>query len=208
MIDAAKNTIADFAATLLVHYSFDLGGYTAKERIDSWLKNYPATWIRSAVIEALYQGRYKAISVEQILGFWQRRGFAVYHFNHEFERLICGNLPLKLAEELDTTNPTSQDKAISHNGHETAVVKALDAGEKMTGAATDVVANMPPILNGAKELTQRRYQISANKQKSRSPSTTNHPPIEYFTPTADNRGDFYTKLKAIAQHSEDAQQSN
>lgn len=189
MIDAAKNTTADFAASLLIHYSFDLGGYPAKELIAVWLNNYSASWVRCAVIEALYQGRYKAVSVEQILAFWQRRGLAVYHFNHEFERLVCG-MPAKAGEP-----PThTAQQAISDNNSADPIVTALNV-------EADVTANIPPVVNGAK-ITQRRDSVSANKQKS--PPSTNQPQIEHFTPEADDIGDFYSKLKAIAQHSEDA----
>ncbi len=87
--DAAAMT----AETLLVHYSFDLSHSTAAELIDKWLEDYPAQWLRLAIIEALYQGRYKSISVEQILACWQRRSKPIYHFNWEFEQLICGKLP-------------------------------------------------------------------------------------------------------------------
>ncbi len=87
--DAAAMT----AETLLVHYSFDLSHWTAAELVDKWLENYPARWLRLAIIEALYQGRYKSISVEQILVCWQRRSRPIYHFNLEFEQLICGKLP-------------------------------------------------------------------------------------------------------------------
>jgi len=188
MIDAAKNTTADFAASLLIHYSFDLGGYPAKELIAVWLNNYSASWVRCAVIEALYQGRYKAVSVEQILAFWQRRGLAVYHFNHEFERLVCG-MPSKAGEP--PTN-TAQDQE-SPNTH--ADVEA-----------TEITTNIPPAVNGAK-IPQRRHSVSANKQKS-SPSTANQLQIEHFTPEADDIDDFYIKLKAIAQHPEDTQPRN
>lgn len=88
-----NDAAAMIAETLLVHYSFDLGHLTAAELVDKWLKNYPARWLRLAIIEALYQGRYKSISVEQILACWQRRSKPIYHFNLEFEQLICGKLP-------------------------------------------------------------------------------------------------------------------
>ena len=91
MISSDLNKTADFVVALLTHYSFDRGGYAADELSDRWLKDYPLSWVSLAMIEALYQGRYKAISVEQILFFWSRRGQALYHFNHEFERLICNN---------------------------------------------------------------------------------------------------------------------
>lgn len=87
-----NDTAAAAAVLLLANYSFDLGRYKASELVERWLNHYPANWIRLAVIEALYQGRYKAISVEQILSIWDRRQ-PRYHFNHEFERLICSRLP-------------------------------------------------------------------------------------------------------------------
>jgi len=88
----------DLAAALLIHYSFDLSGYSASELVNRWQTQYPVNWLHLAVIEALYQGRYKAFSVQQILTFWQRRGQAIFHFNMEFERLICSKFPESLTE--------------------------------------------------------------------------------------------------------------
>ena len=86
----------NLAAALLIHYSFDLSGYSASELVNRWQTQYPLNWLHLAVIEALYQGRYKAFSVQQILTFWQRRGQAIFHFNMEFERLICSKFPESL----------------------------------------------------------------------------------------------------------------
>lgn len=85
------------AVGLLTHYSFDLGNDSAVGIVDRWLSAHPAAWIRWAIIEALYQGRYKAISVDQILLLWQRRQQPCYHFNYEFERLVCHKFPRDLA---------------------------------------------------------------------------------------------------------------
>jgi len=107
--DQAKGSSSDFNASLwhetaiqvvdlLTHYSFDLGGNQARQLIDRWQSTYSPSWVRWAVIEALYQGRYKAISVEQILQLWQRRQQPRYHFNYEFERLVCNKFPRTLSE--------------------------------------------------------------------------------------------------------------
>lgn len=93
MLTTAPNTSADLAANLLAHYSFDLNGHSTSELINRWRVDYPIDWLHLAVIEALYLGRYKAISVQQLLNFWQRRGQVIYHFNMEFERLICSQFP-------------------------------------------------------------------------------------------------------------------
>ncbi|OUL21211.1 hypothetical protein BV372_31865 [Nostoc sp. T09] len=96
MLKPVTDTSNDLATALLTHYSFDLSGYSVSELIRRWKHHYPLEWIHIAVIEALYQGRYKAVSVQQILNFWQRRGQATYHFNMEFERLICSKFPESL----------------------------------------------------------------------------------------------------------------
>ncbi len=96
MYTSVPDTSTDLATALLIHYSFDLGGYSASELINRWLEHYPLNWLHIAVIEALYQGRYKAVSVQQILLFWHRRGQVSYHFNMEFERMICSKFPESL----------------------------------------------------------------------------------------------------------------
>lgn len=83
-------------AALLTHYGFDLKGCSVTELLSQWLARYQIMWVRWAVVEALYQGRYKAVSVEQILNFWFRRGNPLFHFNHDFESLICRKLPRHL----------------------------------------------------------------------------------------------------------------
>ena len=88
-------------AALLVHYGFDLGGKKAEKLAGEWLTKYPSHWLRLAVIEALYQGRYKAVSVGQILSMWQRLSQPIYHFNGEFERLVCSNFPQDSTWESD-----------------------------------------------------------------------------------------------------------
>jgi hypothetical protein len=88
--------LLELATALLIHYSFDLSGHSATELVSRWQTQYPVNWLHLAVIEALYQGRYKAFSVQQILTFWQRRGQAIFHFNMEFERLICSKFPESL----------------------------------------------------------------------------------------------------------------
>lgn len=101
------------AAALLRHYSFDLGEYSSEERVEEWGLNYEYYWIYCAVIEALYQGRYKSISVEQILSIWLRRGKPIYHFNWEFEQLICKNLPKALTEVREAKNPSISEEIVS-----------------------------------------------------------------------------------------------
>ncbi|MBW4620900.1 MAG: hypothetical protein KME17_16275 [Cyanosarcina radialis HA8281-LM2] len=77
-----------YTAELLGHYNFELHGYRVQDLVNRWANRYPSEWIRLAAIEALYQGRYKAHSIEKLLAIWARRDNPIYHFSTEFERLI------------------------------------------------------------------------------------------------------------------------
>lgn len=78
----------DETAALIQRYRFELRDATVEETVERWLTVYPPRWVRTAAIEALYQGRYKAVSVEQVLMGWARRGHPSPHFTGEFERLV------------------------------------------------------------------------------------------------------------------------
>ncbi len=105
MADQGNEAARTSADALLKHYSFDQGDLTSDQILDRWLRNYPARWVRLALVEALYQGRYKAVCVEQILARWVRRGQPMHHFNDDFERLVCNNLPKSLLESSDSEPP-------------------------------------------------------------------------------------------------------
>lgn len=93
MHGSSQDSLVTQTQSLLHHYSFDLGSYTPDKMVSKWLENYSLSWVRSAVIEALYLGRYKAVSVEQILQLWLRRGSITVRHDYEFEQLVCRNLP-------------------------------------------------------------------------------------------------------------------
>ncbi|MFP4134481.1 MAG: hypothetical protein ACLFQP_11200 [Halothece sp.] len=83
---------------LIENYGFELQGENPEELAERWLEDYEPRWVRLAIIEALYLGRYKVLSVEQILSLWDRRGQPKIHFTHEFEHLICRRLPKALRQ--------------------------------------------------------------------------------------------------------------
>ncbi|MEO1791208.1 MAG: hypothetical protein AAFR25_03160 [Cyanobacteria bacterium J06629_19] len=80
---------AQQAAALLEGYRFELGNHDAPQWVSLWIEFYQPAWVRDAVIEALYQGRYKAFSVRQILELWQKRGKPIRHTTHDFESAVC-----------------------------------------------------------------------------------------------------------------------
>ncbi|MBD1910378.1 MULTISPECIES: hypothetical protein [unclassified Leptolyngbya] len=132
MMEASQDPTAIAAADLLDRYGFDVGAFSAQQLVGYWLRSYPAIWVRAAVVEALYQGRYKSVSVGQILAIWKRRGQPIYHFNFEFERMICGNISRISTQELlsdfsaaDTTG-TPAESGVSE---EPSVVSEIVANE-------------------------------------------------------------------------------
>ncbi len=89
IIDPISPEVAQLYS-LLHDYSFDVEAYAMDVVIEHWLQEFDLIWVSHAITEALYQGRYKVVSVEQILRLWQRRGQPLRHFNREFETIILG----------------------------------------------------------------------------------------------------------------------
>jgi hypothetical protein len=87
----------DAVLRILQLYKFDLGDRSLTSISIKW-RNYDLHWLRSAITESIYRGRYKVISVEQILESWQRKQEVFSKFDDEFENLIWGNLGLNLAD--------------------------------------------------------------------------------------------------------------
>ena len=116
MTELTKDLSLDQTLSLINSYAFDSGGNSAEELLKYWLNIYHASWIRLATIEALYLGRYKTVSIEQILSVWLRLGNPNTHFTYEFERLICRKLPKHLSNLSDlTTTVTPTDMTVDSN---------------------------------------------------------------------------------------------
>lgn len=223
MFTPAPDTSADLAIALLIHYSFDLSGYSASEIVDSWQKQYPLNWLHFAVIEALYQGRYKAVSVQQILNLWQRRGQATFHFNMEFETMICSKFPEKLTSvsvlptvpKNSLTPEAPKNSRLGRGGekissailHREGSKKQLTEDTKnLEDARTPRRGNAGSVENTlnskdlGKKLTPPAFShIPPSDQEALSPAASNHPPIGQFTPETSARSDSFTsKLKAMS----------
>ncbi|MEH2162565.1 MAG: hypothetical protein V7K38_16350 [Nostoc sp.] len=147
MLTTLPDTSANLAIALLINYSFDLSGHSANELVERWQAQYPLNWLHLAVIEALYQGRYKAVSVQQILVFWQRRDQATYHFNMEFERMVCSKFPQSLTSFAAPALPLPKKKPIV---------------EKVT------IPQLPPakIHNGNQHSNTATLQLKSSEQKT------------------------------------------
>ncbi len=224
MSQSVPVTCANLAIALLIHYSFDLSGYSASELIHRWRKQYPPDWLHLAVIEALYQGRYKGISVQQILAFWLRRGQVFYHFNMEFERLICSQFPASLTATTTTALNFHQQPTVSErvNHNPDLVLVSSPPVENDNGSQPSIqlmnVKHQETFLQKAAPPPETRVLAASTvgavttavqpRLKPAEPPhqetndlsiTLNHPPIGQFTPTKSDRSESFTsKLKAIS----------
>lgn len=222
MLTTPPNTCAELAVNLLIHYSFDLNGYSASELINHWQRDYPLNWLHLAVIEALYQGRYKAISVQQLLTFWQRRGQVIHHFNMEFERLICSKFPESLTKisppvlpPLPQTNriepvkntqivvpaKTGNSSLESHTvsrylGNEDQQVRVLTSPSFKVAATSS--KRQLAVSVSQKLMTQGSLSKETDEMPQLMPANANNPPIGQFTPQRSDRSESFTsKLKAM-----------
>ncbi len=130
--EGVKNEAAiAIAVSLLFHY-FELDIPSARGMAHMWAQRYPIDWISPAVLESLYQGRYRAVSVEQILGIWKRRNTPICHYPSEFARMFASIPPLpdKVAILTQTRIPPRQKL--------TVVPSALPAPIPMTRISRSV----------------------------------------------------------------------
>jgi hypothetical protein len=204
-----EDTYIDLAIALLTHYSFDLGGYKAEELVMRWRNQFPSNWLHLAVVEALYQGRYKAVSAQQILTMWQRRGQPTFHFNMEFERLICSKFPESLTA-LPAISTTPILPPVSTNNSKLLAAAHSVPEKSDTSKAESYVSDYeykqePKEMLPEWTVTRKPAAVQVKESGSQSrlesltkllPSTT-HPPIGQFTPIRSDTDAFALKLKAI-----------
>lgn len=224
MTQSTQDSLAAYSTALLLHYCFELGAYQVEQLVQNWLDEYPANWVRLAVIEALYQGRYKVVSVEQFLVSWKRRGQPIYHFNHDFERLIGRNLPPNSTElpdfptfeqreiysrltpqepQANLTTELHSSRAVRHTPQDTN----LTAHENFLESLEDNTST--PISSSIEHSPEQEFPAKPNTEGQiiYQPDwlrwEVRKQPIHQFTPPGD-ASTFYMKLKAVAQQDNEA----
>jgi hypothetical protein len=200
MTELTKDLAIAQTIALIESYAFDLGKYNAQTLIEEWLNLYNSHWIRLATIEALYLGRYKSISIEQILSVWLRLGSPNTHFTHEFERLICRKLPRHL---MDLSNFSSVVRFETEEREFSTIynyeAKFIDKPpvEKLQPQLVTVTSNS--IAPKAKMDLIAALRVPYQADWSRF--TTEQTSIHQFIPLPDVSS-FFNKLKAFAQQSQ------
>ena len=208
---------------LLTRYGFEIKQVAISELMEKWAASYSVYWIRLAIVEALYQGRYKAISVEHILALWKRLGHPTYHFTHEFERFITRNLLIedvnnhhKIVEQQRAEKPSTPEQPPATVPKNTITLTPIQELVKKIAIpislpsekSTPKTNNKAPLKNGAAhkleidnpQIEQQELEPETSLKQEKTPR-----PINQFVPSSDG-SDFYGKLRAVAyQQLEDNQ---
>lgn len=202
MIEPRQNPELLYITSMLIHYGFDLGVNDPQELIKKWMTQYDPYWIRLAVIEALYQGRYKAISVVQILNVWQRKGKTTYHFNREFERLIARHFPASLIENIESHpvehSPLNQDENAIIQVHSDEEISSYNSHTQESiseQVETDLTEIFADIYQDEIEIIEP-LSLPKNQELNWSKVDDVKKPIDQFIPDSDS-SQFYLKLKAV-----------
>jgi hypothetical protein len=210
-------------ATILNQYRFEMRGYKAQELIERWLPTYSLNWIRMAILEALYQGRYKVISVEEILKIWHRRGHPTFHFTGEFERLVCKNLPdshlngkkpplISHQKKMDLSSPPveepGQEKQLEKTDNNSTTNKSKESLLNLENTLFDDprkgMSNVEELFLQLTTETAKLSESPSVHQSSNANGTKENfkpnfkPAINEFIPLLDG-SELYPKLKAVAR---------
>lgn len=180
---------------LLTSYSFEAEDYHPTEAvIAGWLAEFGPVWVSHAITEALYQGRYKVISIDQILKLWQRRGQPIRHFNREFESIILGQSLLcptgygdgaessAVRRALPSIAPTSLD---SEADAPSEIGALLPDAAPHTSAPTDLIPESTTTDSEAEVATEALADVKPDTEamgESAIAPTPNDPDIPKFRP--------------------------
>ena len=209
LAQAQENPNVLQTVSLLTAYCFDLRGLAPTQIMNEWLRTFSALWIRLAVIEALYLGRYKAISVEHLLQFWEVKGQPNLHFSAEFEQMVSQRLPKSLslppvvvAGDRLLSSSVDQGKTLKVPG----VIKQAnywlnsDAESTLSPIITSSVEN-PEDLDCPKTAPDPQPLAAAPPPGIvAKPTRKNSPSIEQFIPIA-VESDLLSKLQSVLSQS-------
>ena len=202
MTDLTQNVSLAQTLSLIDSYDFDLGNYDPRELIQNWVEVYPTSWISLATIEALYQGRYKLISIEQILSVWLRMGNPNPHFSYEFERLICRKLPKHLTASEESENSIELTPILSSSAIDnpsSTVAQAENINKKISNDSDKETTELGIEAEKKESYKQMSFISSMGipYQPDWSDLEAENTPIHQFIPLPDVSL-FFNKLKAFA----------
>lgn len=208
MTDLKQDLAITKIVSLMNSYSFDTNQLNAEELVQKWLQNHDVNWIYLATIEALYQGRYKAISIEHIMSSWTRRGQPTTHFGGDFERVICRKLPRHLStlnsldrEEIENIEQPQEEYSTNGDPNIRSQQSNSDRVDRVSSPNPVISTQVTPFpSNKPEEARETPLAFSEiSPQNSEFLEKNHNQGIETFQPLAD-ASSFFQKLKALADN--------
>ena len=209
MTDTNKDLAIAQIISLMTSYSFDTDQRNPEELVQEWRKSYDVNWIHLATIEALYLGRYKAVSIEQILHSWLRLGQPNTHFGGDFERVISRKLPRhlsaldsnkKIVKQSEQIEPSSSIAKNSDRSDLSVSSPTSITSPKVTSTNTPLIpTKVTPVPQGKSIPTPSEKTSSSKKDDLTDKNSTKTQGIVTFQPIPDASG-FFEKLKALARN--------
>ena len=193
------------ARLLMEEYSFDLAGFEPGELVTIWHERLDAelSWIRSAVLEALYLGRYKAFSVEQILQGWKRRGYPVRHFNSEFERIVFGPIDPVVSKYAAVTSLSPSELMLPQSESPRTAAEAVPSSDELPSVAPPTADALEPVCpeSSTADETDEAQSPATDMEPQQQELFSQPEPIQKFRPVSES-SEFYQRLQAVAHRSE------
>jgi hypothetical protein len=156
-------------AIVIKTYGLALDEQQVEAILVTWFQTYDAAWIVKAIVESLYRGRYKLISVDNILKDWQRIGKPRYNFTPEYEREIFQNI-----SNLD--NRPDSDSLLADGSEESGSTGSIDAASVESVGAESYYIFMPIDRSVASSTQNLNPEESAPFQYRYNSVAVAHPP--------------------------------
>jgi hypothetical protein len=179
-------------AIIIKIYGLALDDNQVESILVAWFQQYDPAWIIKALIESLYRGRYKLVSVDNILKDWQRIGKPRYNFTPEYEREILQKIP-------NLFDPTVCDSTSVASITESASPGSIEGSAAESAAAPDCYA--PIAVDRAVTLVSQNLnpEESAPFQYHHDSGTFVPTPTPQTVPLADTAAITTHERKLIAE---------
>jgi hypothetical protein len=178
------------------------------DRVDTflvtWFEQYDSAWIFKAIVESVYRGRYKIVSVDNILKDWQRIGQPRYNFTPEYEREIVHKIPQLTPQPIDRISPISSDVVVelpAVDAQSLSSIALAAAEEKKQELTSKSTAIQPPIasynhLNPEESAPFQSHHLMAIDRANHQPSVSGGDAIV----VADDKSGYFDVKDVKAEH--------
>jgi hypothetical protein len=194
---------------LLNTYGFDLDRARVETVVVTWLEKYEIEDIIKAIVESIYQHRYKAVSVSNMLAMWQRNGRVRVLHGVEYRNSITEKLPPPPAPIPDLSIGLEPSPPVVTRKPLPKPKTSLEPHPPFQPAQPEIVDEERGKID-LKHFSPSQVDRTAREDVIATEHPAKLPPLpdrSLRSPTTNNGdgfSDFYYKLKAIVEGSNSA----